>query len=391
MINQIQIPVELAPRLNIFSLLILLGVFQGLFLTYFFLNKTNRKQLPNVFAGLFILVLSLILIEVWLNYTGFMLKIIWINDFSEPTNYLIAPLFYFYLKTSLHPQFKKKNLWHFAPFVFYLFYMLFYFLQPWQAKYNSFVWAYHPELNYLSYESTFQVDPIGIRSVINELTIAHMFVYGIFAAKVVTNELKKQGKKFWQKQLQKLAWFRGFLLHYFIVIVIFISVKLFFTGRDMGDNFIASYMALIIYLISFNVIKRSLYFKHDDLEKNNKKKYEKSSLGDENKKAILEKINSTFKHEKYYLNNLASLTGLAKKIRESQHHVSQVINEELNLSFFELLAKYRIKAAEELLLNKKSESLTIEEIAEKVGYNSKSAFNKAFKKQTGKTPSEFRK
>jgi YesN/AraC family two-component response regulator len=59
----------------------------------------------------------------------------------------------------------------------------------------------------------------------------------------------------------------------------------------------------------------------------------------------------------------------------------------LNQSFFELLAKYRITAAKELLLGDETGNLTIEEVAEKVGCNSKSAF----KTQTGKTPLEFRK
>jgi len=71
--------------------------------------------------------------------------------------------------------------------------------------------------------------------------------------------------------------------------------------------------------------------------------------------------------------------------------VSQVINEKLGKSFFELLASYRIEEAKTILSDAKKNNLTIEEISEMVGYNSKTAFNNAFKKLTGKTPSEFRK
>lgn len=92
---------------------------------------------------------------------------------------------------------------------------------------------------------------------------------------------------------------------------------------------------------------------------------------------------------KYFVNNLASLSGLSKQINETSHHVSQVINEQLNMNFFELLAKYRVEEAKRILLADKNKKITIEELSEMVGYNSKSAFNNAFKKLTLKTPSEF--
>ncbi|MCG8492199.1 MAG: helix-turn-helix domain-containing protein, partial [Sneathiellales bacterium] len=65
-------------------------------------------------------------------------------------------------------------------------------------------------------------------------------------------------------------------------------------------------------------------------------------------------------------------------------------NEKLGLSFFELLATYRVEEAKEILNSEMGKKLTIEEIAERVGYNSKSAFNTAFKKITSQTPSSFR-
>jgi AraC-like DNA-binding protein len=50
-----------------------------------------------------------------------------------------------------------------------------------------------------------------------------------------------------------------------------------------------------------------------------------------------------------------------------------------------------VQEAQALLTSKNQQHLKIEEIAEMVGYNSKSAFNAAFKKITGQTPSQYRK
>jgi YesN/AraC family two-component response regulator len=70
--------------------------------------------------------------------------------------------------------------------------------------------------------------------------------------------------------------------------------------------------------------------------------------------------------------------------------ISLVINEKMELSFYDWIAKLRVEEAKKLLTGAKTEHYTIEQIAEEVGYNSKSAFNKAFKKFTGQTPSEFK-
>ena len=50
-----------------------------------------------------------------------------------------------------------------------------------------------------------------------------------------------------------------------------------------------------------------------------------------------------------------------------------------------------IEEAKAILKTDLGKKLTIEEIAERVGYNSKSAFNTAFKKHTGMTPTEYKR
>ena len=94
--------------------------------------------------------------------------------------------------------------------------------------------------------------------------------------------------------------------------------------------------------------------------------------------------------QKLYTDSLISLAKISRKVGEPVYVVSQVINEKLNSTFYDWIAKYRVEEAKRMLSDAKTESYTIEQIAEEVGYNSKSAFNKAFKKFTGQTPSQFK-
>lgn len=92
--------------------------------------------------------------------------------------------------------------------------------------------------------------------------------------------------------------------------------------------------------------------------------------------------------DKPFLSADFSLPDLAEKVGTTVHVLSQVINSGLGKSFFEMTAEYRVEEAKSLLIRQKN--IKVEEIAEQVGYNSKSSFNTAFKKITGVTPSEFR-
>ena len=163
-------------------------------------------------------------------------------------------------------------------------------------------------------------------------------------------------------------------------------------GSDVGGYLIAAYISFMIYSTSYQVLNRSDFFNHPgSFLTFPLMKYQKSSLSEERKELILSKIQKEMEGNNYFINNLASLSGLAKQINETSHHVSQVINEKLNKNFFELLASYRVDHAKKLIEKDKDSKLTVEELADLVGYNSKSSFNNAFKTITTQTPSEYRK
>ncbi|GHA30457.1 hypothetical protein GCM10007103_09810 [Salinimicrobium marinum] len=95
--------------------------------------------------------------------------------------------------------------------------------------------------------------------------------------------------------------------------------------------------------------------------------------------------------EKPYLNPSLSLKNLAEQMEMNSRDLSILINQNLNQHFFDFINDYRIREAMDILANPVKKEETILEILYEVGFNSKSSFNTAFKKHTGKTPTEFRK
>lgn len=86
---------------------------------------------------------------------------------------------------------------------------------------------------------------------------------------------------------------------------------------------------------------------------------------------------------------LLSLPRLAAAVGATPNAVSQAINAEFGLGYHELLARIRVEAAKAILADPaRTETLT--DILPEVGFNSKSVFNAAFRREVGMTPSAFR-
>lgn len=91
-----------------------------------------------------------------------------------------------------------------------------------------------------------------------------------------------------------------------------------------------------------------------------------------------------------YTNVNLTIYDLAKMAETNYKYLSKAINQNSNQNFVSYINSYRVKEAMLLLKNNNYDNYTIEAIAEMSGFKSKSAFNTAFKKNTGKTPSEFK-
>jgi AraC-like DNA-binding protein len=236
----------------------------------------------------------------------------------------------------------------------------------------------------------FPTDPLYLRRYIPEITVVYLTAYFLLTFFFVVKAFRKENVSLFVRRYKNLTWLRNFNFSLVVIVILLVIVKATF-GRDAGDYLIISCISFIIYGTSISVINTSAFFtEHLSTDLTAGKKYARSSLSEQDKAVILKKLKEGMENEKYYRNNLVSQTQLSRKLLIPTHHISQVINEKLNLSFFEFIAKYRINEAEQMLSDPKCNHMTIEDISEGVGYISKAAFNKTFKKITGKTPSEYR-
>ena len=90
--------------------------------------------------------------------------------------------------------------------------------------------------------------------------------------------------------------------------------------------------------------------------------------------------------------NLSECTNdLAGKISISPRYLSDLINRSFNQNFFDFINTYRIEEAKKMLTHDTGGRRTVLEVLYDSGFNSKSAFNNAFKKYTGITPTEYRR
>lgn len=94
--------------------------------------------------------------------------------------------------------------------------------------------------------------------------------------------------------------------------------------------------------------------------------------------------------KKVYRRDDLSLSSLAEQVCVTPHQLSWVINRVLGVSYTDLVNGRRVAEVRERLSDPTSNHSSLLQLALEAGFNSKAAFNRAFKRHTGLTPSQFK-
>jgi AraC-like DNA-binding protein len=95
--------------------------------------------------------------------------------------------------------------------------------------------------------------------------------------------------------------------------------------------------------------------------------------------------------DKPYLESDLALPDLASRVGATPHQLSQVLSVHVGLSFFEYVNGLRVAAVRATLARPQSVGRPLLEVALECGFGSKTAFNDAFRRATGMSPSAYRK
>lgn len=139
------------------------------------------------------------------------------------------------------------------------------------------------------------------------------------------------------------------------------------------------------------ILRLSDFNNHDKSNSASRHKERSIAIVDEDKSSILNALKNLMESKKLYLDSKIKIEDLAEKLNVNKRVISIIINDEMSTNFYGYINDYRIRDSKNIIIDPEMNYLSMEGIAEKVGFSSKSSFYASFKKVTGKTPSQYKK
>jgi len=303
--------------------------------------------------------------------------------------FLIGPVLYVYTKTLLNPNFKftRKDFIHFLPALAYLIYSL-----------VIFIYDYFLVKEFYFYEDgrdkdlDFWYQMAGLVSML-------FYLFKSITYYTKYRRLSLQEVSFADEIAYK--WINHFTIAFSVILLLRV---LFFVLNPEWGNFGSKYWYYLCFSILLlyiaisgysSAIRTTIPFHSKDLpelqpsEKRNEPVAKNESVDNEDIQQWKEKIILLFEENEVYKNSNLTLTDVALQLNTNRNIVSKAINQEFHMNFNDFVNEKRAEAVIEKLKQGEHHTSTLLGIALDCGFNSKTTFNRAFKKYTSLTPNQY--
>jgi AraC-like DNA-binding protein len=392
-----------SPKSSILLLFFLHGI---IFCVLLFFKGLRNEDKPSIWLSLFTLLCAFYIAPFMLGYAGWYSRdvyrdILFYVPFQQTL--LLAPILYFYFKTLLDKSFifSKRESIHFLPAILYIIYSLIIFLTD-KVILNEYY--FYEDGKDKDFSIWYQI--AGLISLIYYL-VKSLKTYNDYKT-ITYNSISFADSVMFK-------WAQRFLVAFLVLITIRI---LFFILNPEWDEFGKKFwyyvcFSILFYYISISGYTNSIFsytiFKDlrvsSDSELELKKGVEVESQNHQNdsgneepadNKAQIpdldswkEKVEKLMLINKLYENPQLVITDLSSELNTHSKKVSQVINQGFNLNFNDFVNLYRIRALMQKLEEREHDIQTLLSLAFECGFNSKSTFNRAFKRYTSLNPKEY--
>ena len=340
-------------------------------------SKPNRRS--NRFLACFILVLGILLFDQRSLLTGGYHDLTFLIGLAWPSTSLMMPLLYLY---AFSLAFKQKLKWyqygHFLLFLFYFSLMIPFYLEPSTQKLAT-IYGEKPYGFYL-----WQIPFISL------FQSAQLIFYSLLSIRLIRRHDKKLEETLSEISSINLGWIKKLFLGFLIALLTSTFSGMSEQAFNISQMIMYLFMIGLMLYLGFNALQEKRpSVAITEVAQQQSPKYDSSKLDSSTAdkiKSHLEKImdeHAPWKQADINLEQLAQIAGV------KSHHLSQVLNTGFQQNFYEFINQYRIEEfCRQSLLQP---ALSTTELIYEIGFNSRPAFYRAFRRINGVTPTEWRK
>lgn len=365
------------------------GIIISIFLALLLFTKKG-KSVSDFILGLWLMVIAFHLVCYYLLVSGIYPEFPYFLGIEIPLPLVHGPFLYLYV-AALTNQRNKKFKWfiHFIPACVAFLLLAGFLILPFEQK--IIVYQNHG----LGYENLVSVIRIPI--------IPSGIIYISFSLLLLKRHHINIRRQFSYSEKINLNW-----LVYLTIGMGIIWISIIF-GNDISTFILVDLFVLFIgyfgikqvgifnnqlittndNIIEFGYTEEASQPDIDDLDDIDKIKYLKTPIGDELMLKIHRELNLLMQKEKIFKDPELNMREVAGRLNIHPNTLSQVINSMEQRNFYDYINDFRVKEFQRIVVLPENSKYTLLSIAFEVGFNSKTSFNRNFKKATGLSPRQF--
>ncbi len=378
------------PIFNIYDTFLLAAAFMSALFVLLILFTKNQHRLSSYFLAGFFLTQVGIPIHLLIQYGEAFRPLVLETSPNlyfafELAIWLEGPMLLFYIRTLLYKKMPLNRMYYlvFVPAICYAIYLYLYFYAHDASGKLAFILNQHDWVDQL------------IKRSFSFLREALRVLFGVLSLIEIRAATKQIQANYSDLEQIDIRWIKLLVVAFTAVRVWILShvvLGLFFpaVGLDllnqMGIFGNILNFALITSLM-FLSLQRSVRVDGALVPEESKPKNRDFQADD----ALVQRIETQMKTDKPYLMHQLTLDQLSDKLGIQSRQLSETINRHFKTNFCEFVNAYRIEEAKSILSNPNKAHMTMIDVSEVCGFNSKATYNTFFKKLVKLTPTQYKK